>query len=168
MCQSEECVNKIITVNKKVMHIVIYCSIEMYRSVSTYHCYRSVLYMYQVNTLHNFYWIWRYFTPIPPLSVSPLQVSVTTGANPTVRQSYTFTCTVTPQGELTGTPTVQWRGPGGDPITTGGDFTVSSTPPYTLTINPLLQSHDGQYTCQATIGTTTGSSSATLTVEGDW
>ena len=101
------------------------------------------------------------------LPVSSLQVSITPGANPTAGQSYTFTCTVTPQGELTGTPTVQWRGPGGDPITTGGDFTVSSTPPYTLTINPLLQSHDGQYTCQATIGTTTGSSSATLTVEGD-
>jgi len=102
------------------------------------------------------------------LPVSSLQVSITPGANPTAGQSYTFTCTVTPQGGLTGTPTVQWRGPGSsDPITTGGDFTVSSTPPYTLTINPLRQSHDGEYTCQATIGVTTGSSSATLTVAGD-
>jgi len=54
-----------------------------------------------------------------------------------------------------------------DPITTGGSFTVSSTPPYTLTINPLRQSRDGQYTCQATVGNTTGSLSATLTVAGD-
>ena len=98
--------------------------------------------------------------------VSSLQVSITPGANPTAGQSYTFTCTVT-QGELTGTPTVQWMGPGSsDPITTGGDFTVSSTPPYTLTINPLRQSHNGQYTCQATTGDSTGSSSATLTVQG--
>jgi len=102
------------------------------------------------------------------LPVSSLQVSITPGANPTAGQSYTFTCTVTPQGGLIGTPTVQWIGPGSsDPITTGGDLTVSSTPPYTLTINPLRQSQDGQYTCQATIGNTTGSSSVTLTVAGD-
>ena len=104
----------------------------------------------------------------PLLPVSSLQVSITTGANPTAGQSYTFTCTVTPQGGLTGTPTVQWRGPLSlNPITTGGDFTVSSTPPYTLTIDPLQQSHDGQYTCQVTVGNATGSSSATLTVAGD-
>jgi len=34
MCKSEECVNEIITVNKEVMHIVIYCSIAMYHSVN--------------------------------------------------------------------------------------------------------------------------------------
>jgi len=96
-------------------------------------------------------------------TVSSLQVSITPGANPTAGQSYTFACTITLQGGLTGTPTVQWRGPSSDPIT-GEDFTVSTTPPYTLTIDPLRQSYDGQYTCQATIGTTTGSSSATLAV----
>ena len=97
-----------------------------------------------------------------------LQVAITPGANPTAGQSYTFTCTVTPQGGLTGTPTVHWMGPGSsDPITTSGDFTVSSTSPYTLTINPLRQSYDGEYTCQATIGITTGSTSTTLTVQGD-
>ena len=101
------------------------------------------------------------------LPVSSL-VAITSGANPTAGQSYTFTCTVTPPEGLTGTPTVQWVGSGSsDPITTGGDFTVSSTSPYTLTINPLRQSHDGQYTCQATIGSTTGSTSTTLTVQGD-
>ena len=99
------------------------------------------------------------------LPVSSLQVAITPGANPTAGQSYTFTCTV---GGLTGTPTVQWVGPGSSaPITSNGDFTVSSTPPYTLTINPLRQSYDGQYTCQATIGSTTGSTSTTLTVQGD-
>jgi len=109
-----------------------------------------------------------YSNSFPLLPVSSLQVSITPEANPTAGQSYTFTCTATPQGGLTGTPTVQWIGSGSsDPITAGGDFTVSSTPPYTLTINTLHQSHDGQYTCRATIGNTTGSSSATLTVAGD-
>ena len=104
----------------------------------------------------------------PLLPVSSLQVSITTGANPTAGESYIFTCTVTPQEGFTGTPTVQWRGPGSsDPITSGGDFVVSSAPLYSLTINPLRQYHDGQYTCQATIGNTTGSSSVTLTVAGD-
>jgi len=101
-------------------------------------------------------------------TVSSLQVSITPGANPTAGQSYTFTCTVTPSEGLTGPLTVQWRGPGSsDPITGGGDFTVNSASPYTLTIRPLRQSHNGQYTCQASIGDIAGSSSATLTVEGD-
>jgi len=104
------------------------------------------------------------------LPVSSLQVSITPEANPTAGQSYTFICTVTPQGGHTGTPTVQWRGPGSYvPITTGGDITVSSTPPYTFTINPLRQSHAGEYTCKATstIGRTVGSSTAVLIVEGN-
>ena len=104
-------------------------------------------------------------SPLLPVP-SSLQVSITRGANPKAGQSYTFTCTATPSEGLTEIPTVQWMGPGG-PITGGGDFTVSSTPPYTLSINPLRQYYDGQYTCQATIGNTTGSTSAALTVEGD-
>ena len=80
-----------------------------------------------------------------------------------------LSCTVTPRGGHTGTPTVQWRGSGSSvPITTGGDITVSSTPPYTFTINALHQAQDGQYTCQATLGSVTGTGSATLHVEGDW
>ena len=102
------------------------------------------------------------------LPVSSLQVAITPGANPTAGQPYTFTCTVTPPEGFTGTPTVQWVGPGSSaPITSIGEFTVSSTSPYTLTINTLRQSYDGQYTCQATIGSTTGSTSTTLTVQGD-
>jgi len=109
------------------------------------------------------------YLPSSLLPVYTIQVSITPGANPTAGQSYTLTCTVTPQGGLAGTPTVQWRGPSGsDHITTGGDFTVSSTPPYTLTINPLRQSHAGEYTCKATIGSTVGSSAAVLRVEGKW
>ena len=89
-------------------------------------------------------------------------VSVTAGRNPTLGQQYTLTCNVS---AALGTPTVQWVGPSSStPIVTGGDFTVNSTSPYTLTINPLRQSHAGQYTCQATVGSDTGT--ASVMVEG--
>ena len=94
-------------------------------------------------------------------------VSVTAGGNPTLGQRYTLTCDVSVASGVNGTPTVQWVGPGSStPITTGGDFTVSSTSPYTLTINPLRQSHAGQYTCQAVVGGDTGTDSAIVDIAG--
>ena len=87
-------------------------------------------------------------------------MSVTAGGSPTLGQQYTLTCNVIVASGVTGTPTVQWVGPGNStPITTGRDFAVSSTPPYTLTINPLRPSHAGQYTCQATVGGNNGTAS---------
>ena len=84
--------------------------------------------------------------------------------NPTLGQQYTLTCNVS---TALGTPTVQWVGPGSSAsIVTSGDFTVSSTPPYTLTINPLRQSHAGQYTCHATVGSDTGTASIMVDVAG--
>ena len=84
--------------------------------------------------------------------------------NPILGQPYTLTCNVS---ATLGTPTVQWVGPGSPaPIVTGGDFTVSSTSPYTLTISPLRQSHARQYTCQATIGSDIGTASVTLDIAG--
>ena len=86
-------------------------------------------------------------------------MSITAGENPTVGQQYTLTCNVSVESGL-GTPSVQWVGPGNStPIVSGGNFTVSSTPPYTLTINPLHWSHAGQYICQATVGGDNGTAS---------
>ena len=86
-------------------------------------------------------------------------VSVTAGGNPTLGQQYTLTCNVS-AASGSGTPTVQWVGPSSStPIVTGGDFTVSSTSPYTITLNPLRPSHAGQYTCQATVGGDNGTAS---------
>ena len=95
-----------------------------------------------------------------PLPLHTVLVSITAGGNPTLGQQYTLTCNVSVASGVTGTPTVQWVGPGSSaPIVPGGDFAVSSTPPYTLTINQLCPSHAGQYTCQATVGGDTGTAS---------
>ena len=91
-------------------------------------------------------------------------VLVSMEGNPRLRQQYTLTCNVS---TALGIAIVQWVGPGSSaPIVTGGDFTVSSTSPYTLTINPLRQSHAGQYTCHATVGSDTGTASVTVDVAG--
>ena len=93
-------------------------------------------------------------------------VSITVGGNPTLGQQYTLTCNVIIAIGGSGTPTVQWVGPGSStPIVTGGDFTVSLSP-YTLIINPLRQSHAGQYTCQATVGGDSGTASVIIGITG--
>ena len=94
-------------------------------------------------------------------------VSITAGGNTTLGQSYSLMCNVSITSGVTGTPTVQWMGPGSSaPIVTGGDFTVSSTSPYTLTINPLRQSRVGRYTCQATVGDDSGTASVMVNITG--
>ena len=96
-------------------------------------------------------------------------VCISAGGNPTLGQQYTLTCNVSVASGVTGTPDVQWMGPGSStPITTGGDFTVTntSTTSYTFIINPLRQSHAGQYTCQATVGGDTGTASVIVDITG--
>ena len=94
-------------------------------------------------------------------------VSITAGGNPTLGQPYTLTCNVSVASGVAGTPTVQWVAPGQSaPIVTGEDFTVSSTPPYTLAIIPLRQSHAGQYTCRAAVGGDNGTASVMVDITG--
>ena len=96
-------------------------------------------------------------------------VSVTAGGSPTLGQQYTLTCNVSVASGVTGTPAVQWVGPGSSaPIATGGEFTVTntSTTSYILTINPLRQSHAGQYICQATVGGDTVTDSTIVNIPG--
>ena len=97
-----------------------------------------------------------------------VMVSLSAGENPILGQQYTLTCNVNvPSGS--GTPTVQWVGPGNStPITTGGDFTVANTSStsYILTINPLRQSHAGQYICQANVSGDTVTTSVIVDIPG--
>lgn len=96
-------------------------------------------------------------------------MSITIGGNPTLGELYTLTCGVSVDSGITGTPTVQWMGPHSSaPITTGRDFTVRITPPYTLTINRLRQSHAGQYTCQTWVENDTGTASVTVDIIGSY
>ena len=48
---------------------------------------------------------------------------------------------------------VQWRnGSSGELLTSGGGINVSSTAPYQLTFNQLVESHLGDYYCEVTVG----------------
>ena len=48
---------------------------------------------------------------------------------------------------------VQWRnGSSGELLTSGGGINVSSTAPYQLTFNQLVESYLGDYYCEVTVG----------------
>ena len=50
-------------------------------------------------------------------------------------------------------PVVQWRNGSNEALlTSGGGITVSSTAPYQLTFNQLVESHLGDYYCEVTVG----------------
>ena len=100
-----------------------------------------------------------------------VQVSITSEGNPTLGGQYTLICDVSVSNGETGTLTVQWmRAGSSDPITSGGDFTVTSTSAtvYTLVINPLRQFHAGMYTCVASVGGDTGTDSVIVNITGTY
>lgn len=100
-----------------------------------------------------------------------VQVSITSEGNPTLGGQYTLICDVSVSSGETGTLTVQWmRAGSSDPITSGGDFTVTSTSAtvYTLVINPLRQFHAGMYTCVASVGGDTGTDSVIVNITGTY
>ena len=106
-----------------------------------------------------------------PLLYYAVQVSITSEGNPTLGQQYTLICDVSVSSGETGTPTVQWMRPGSsEPITNGGDFTVTSTSAtvYMLVIDPLRQFHAGQYTCVANVGGDTGTNSVIVNITGTY
>ena len=106
-------------------------------------------------------------TFIPPTTMYTELVFVTKGKIPVLGQQYSLTCNVTISNGIVGDPTVEWMWPNGsNVITTGGDFTISHTPSNTLTINPLRESHAGQYTCRASVGGVSGTASVTVNATG--
>ena len=78
--------------------------------------------------------------------LEPFDVTITDSGMSTAGQMYTLTCSV----DVPGTPSIQWQYSNGSVVTNGGGITVSAG---VLTFNPLLTSHGGEYTCQATAET---------------
>ena len=79
--------------------------------------------------------------------LGPFDVTITASVMSTAGQMYTLNCSV----DVPGTPSIQWQYSNGSEVTSGDDITVSEG---VLTFNPLLTSHGGEYTCQATAGMT--------------
>ena len=110
------------------------------------------------------------------LAPASLQVEITTSGGDTVAgEQYTLTCTVTvPESSvLSCTPIIVWIGDEGmtGGITAGTPDTLDRVTTSTLTFNPLQDSQDGDYTCNATLpfsgmDPTTGKNAFTLNVVG--
>ena len=101
---------------------------------------------------------------VSPTTMHTELASITNGKIPALGQQYSLICNVTLSNGIDGVITVEWMGPGtSNVITTSGDFTISHN---TLTINPLRESHAGQYTCWASVGGVNGTASVTVNPTG--
>ena len=85
----------------------------------------------------------------------------------TAGESHTLQCTVTHNPYRDVTPTVELIGPGDSVLATNTSFTV------THTLDPVMTSHAGQYTCRASVMITvvsvdvSGQNNSTLTVQSE-
>ena len=82
-------------------------------------------------------------------------ISITATGEPTAGEEYNFTCSVNVSA---GSQSIKWQYSNGSNVTTGGDITVGSpetsgttVTTLTLTFNPLLTSHGGEYTCRSVV-----------------
>ena len=97
--------------------------------------------------------------PDPEVMISPENSTVTAG------DSHTVQCTVTDIPYLAVSPTVELIGPGDSVLATDMSFTL------THTLDPVMTSHAGQYTCRASVMiasvsvNVSGQSSSILTVQ---
>ena len=80
-----------------------------------------------------------------------------TGQNALHNTDYTLTCTVTAISGMNLAPSVEWVGPDGGVVVSGGNITVGevetrgSISTLTLSFSPVLTSNDGRYVCRAAI-----------------
>ena len=75
-------------------------------------------------------------------------------------QIFSLLCRVTTPDGLTSEPQIRWLSPQGNILSTGGELIVGNQPiignpsrltTYSIQFSPLLTSHGGTYTCQATV-----------------
>ena len=88
-------------------------------------------------------------------SAEQYDISISTTGVPTAGEEYALTCRVNVSA---GTPSIQWQYRNGNVVATGGDITVGSqetsgttVTTLTLTFNPLLTSHGGEYICRSVV-----------------
>ena len=79
------------------------------------------------------------YSPAGYTSDLPVTVTITPSGTPVAGQSFTLTCQAT---TALASPSYQWFDDGGNLV--GNVFT--------LTLNPLLESNTGEYSCQVTAG----------------
>ena len=90
----------------------------------------------------------------------PPDVNIITSGVSIAGQIYSLLCRVTAPEGLTSEPQVRWISPQGNTLSTGGELIVGNQPvignpsrltTYSIQFSPLLTSHGGEYTCQATV-----------------
>ena len=113
---------------------------------STYHVSLNELLTFRVTVYSPYF-------PAPEVIISPGDSTVTAG------DSHTVQCTVTDIPYLAVSPTVELIGPGDSVLATDMSFTL------THTLDPVMTSHAGQYTCRVSVGVDVNGSSSTLTVQ---
>ena len=95
-----------------------------------------------------------------------LTVQITLSGSNTAGEQYTLTCSASVDG-TTDTPSFQWLGPDGMMVTTTDSLMITDTPSSSiLQFDPLQSSHEGNYTCQVTVGTAIEMRSFQVNVEG--
>ena len=94
------------------------------------------------------------------VDVLPPDVNIITSGIPAAGQIFSLLCRVTAPNGLTSEPQIRWLSPQGNILSTGGELIVGNQPiignpsrltTYSIQFSPLLTSHGGPYTCQATV-----------------
>ena len=97
------------------------------------------------------------------LLFSAFSIRIIPSGTQTAGEMYTLTCSITVIEQVVDTLTAHWSGPGvhtdGVTATNLSISTLESFSTFTLdlTFTPLRQSHDGDYTCTATLAAFTDS-----------
>ena len=100
------------------------------------------------------------------LSTDTLVVGITHSGSNTAGEQYILTCLASVDGTAV-VPSFQWLGPDGTMVTTTDSLMINGTPSASiLQFDPLQSSHEGNYTCQATVGTVTEMRLFQVSVEG--
>ena len=110
----------------------------------------------------NFPYIFiRFYSNFSSLAdILPPDINIIVDGMPVAGQTLTLLCRVTAPDGLIMEPQITWRSPQGNILSSEGEVTVGNQPvignpsrltTYTIQFSPLLTSHGGTYTCQATV-----------------